>query len=82
MKTVAPMAYSQMNQLIDQAAPPGRRNYWKQAFAGELDDAAIDTLIDVFDRVPSPTSAVLIDMLHGATTRVSPTHRAGRPRVR
>lgn len=72
MDMVAPMPYSQMNQLIDQAAPPGRRNYWKQAFADQLDDDAIDTLIGVFDRVPSPASAVLIDQVHGATIRIAP----------
>ncbi|HLU35869.1 MAG TPA: FAD-binding oxidoreductase [Thermomicrobiales bacterium] len=69
---VQTMPYSQMNQLIDQAAPPGRRNYWKQAFADQLEDDGIDTVIDLFDRVPSSHSAILIDMLHGATTRVAP----------
>jgi FAD/FMN-containing dehydrogenase len=73
---VQPMLYSQMNHLIDEAAPAGRRNYWKQAFAPRLGDDAIDTLIEQALLAPSPFSAILIDQIHGASIRVAPADTA------
>lgn len=73
---IAPMPYSQMNTLIDAANPPGLQNYWKWRGLKSLPDEAIDTIVDFAGRVPSPRSVILIDQLHGAALRVSPTETA------
>jgi FAD/FMN-containing dehydrogenase len=70
------MPYSRMNTLIDQSVRSGQRNYWKQAFASEISDDAIDTLIDHALRASSPQSTILIDVLHGESRRVAPGETA------
>lgn len=73
---VSLMPYSAMNMLIDAANPPGLQNYWKWNGLKALPDEAIDTIVDFAGRVPSPRSVILIDQLHGAASRVSPTGTA------
>jgi FAD/FMN-containing dehydrogenase len=73
---VRPMPYSELNTQVDQAAPPGLRNYWKQSLLRNLSDEAIDTLIESFERVPSPRTIMLIDHVHGAAHRVASTATA------
>ena len=69
---VAPMPYPTVNTLLDAAFPKGALNYWKSGFLPELSDAAIDVLVDAFGRVPSTMTAIILDHLHGAATRVAP----------
>lgn len=76
MDTLQPMPYSTINTLVDAAAPPGLRHYWKQNLLRELSDEAIDIIIDRFTRVPSPRTVILIDHVHGAAHRVDPTATA------
>jgi hypothetical protein len=64
-----PTPYTSMQQLFDAAYPAGRRNYWKSSFIDDISDEAIDTLVDWFERVPSPWSAVEIEQLGGAVNR-------------
>lgn len=73
---IRPMPYSEVNTLVDAAAPPGLRDYWKQLMFRELSDEAIDVIIDAFEQVPSPRSIALLDHVHGAVHRVSPTATA------
>ena len=73
---IRPMPYSTMNTLIDDANPSGLLNYWKWNGLRELSEEAIDTVVDFVARVPSPRTVVLIDQLHGAARRVSPTATA------
>jgi len=73
---VRPMPYSEMNTLVDASAPPGLRDYWKQTLLRELSDAAIETFVDAFEHVPSGRTVVLIDHVHGAAHRVSPSATA------
>ena len=73
---IRPMPYSTMNTLIDAANPSGLLNYWKWNGLRELSEEAIDTVVDFVARVPSPRTVVLIDQLHGAARRVSPTATA------
>lgn len=73
---VRPMPYSELNTQVDAAAPQGLRDYWKQLMFRELSDEAIDGIVDAFEQVPSPRTVLLLDHVHGAVHRVSPTATA------
>jgi FAD/FMN-containing dehydrogenase len=51
-------------------------NYWRSAFFTELSDAAVQALIDAYEVVPSPMTAIIIEHFHGAVCRVDPTATA------
>jgi len=70
MDTIGPTPYCQMNSILDALNPRGARNYWKSSFLVALSDDAIDTLVDCYERCPSPMSQVLLEHLHGAAVRV------------
>jgi len=70
LEMVGPMPYVVVQQLIAPGNPPGRRQYWKAGFLGELSDAAIDTFVRrAVDKV-SPFTACLMLPLGGAFARV------------
>ncbi len=56
--------------------PAGAHNYWKSAFLADLSDEVIAILFDAYAHVPSPMSAIILEHLHGAATRVAPTATA------
>jgi hypothetical protein len=62
--------------MFDPGFPKGTLNYWKANFLAGLPDAAIDTMIERFQTVTSPMSAMLLEHFHGAATRVAPTDTA------
>jgi FAD/FMN-containing dehydrogenase len=67
---ITAMPYVRLQSLLEPGFPPGRLNFWKSSFLRELSDDAIDILVDGFSRVPSPTSAMAIEQLGGAVSRV------------
>jgi FAD/FMN-containing dehydrogenase len=67
---IGPMSYQEVQTMFDGAFPFGRQDYWKSSFLGELSDDAIDIMVARFATVPSPLSAVLIERLGGAVSRV------------
>jgi FAD/FMN-containing dehydrogenase len=67
---IGPMSYREVQTMFDAAFPSGRQNDWKSSFLGELSDDAIDIMVARFATVPSPQSAVLIEHLGGAVSRV------------
>ncbi len=67
---VSAMPYTALQALGGPLYPPGRLNYWKASFLEDLSDEAIDTLIARFETVPSPFTAVAIEQLGGAVSRV------------
>jgi FAD/FMN-containing dehydrogenase len=67
---IATMPYLQLQSLLEPGFPPGQQNFWKSNFLREVSDAAIDLLVGLFKRVPSPTSAMAIEYLGGALSRV------------
>ena len=69
---VCPMTYCEVQTMLDDVLPPGRRNYWKSSFVPTLDDAAIQTLITCGQAAPSPTSFLALEPIHGAASRVPP----------
>jgi FAD/FMN-containing dehydrogenase len=76
MDTLGPMSYCELNTMIDEAYPKGALNYWKSHFLPDLTDAAIDTMVDAFERCPSPMSEILLEHFHGAAARVGISHTA------
>ena len=70
------MPYPAMNTILDDGFPRGALNYWKSSFMKALDDDAIGVMIDRFGDCPSPMTALVIEYLHGAVTRVGVTDTA------
>jgi FAD/FMN-containing dehydrogenase len=67
---LGPMSYREVQTLFDAAFPAGLRSSWKSSYLAELSGDAIATMVDQFATVPSPQSAVLIEHLGGAVSRV------------
>lgn len=74
--TVGPVSYSELNTMLDEGFPKGAMNYWKSNMLSGLTDDAIDTMVTQFEQCPSTMSVLLLEHLHGAVTRVSPTETA------
>lgn len=70
MTDVKPLPYPQMQQLLDEAFPPGLQNYWRSSVLATLPDQGIDTIISYFDNVESPLTSILIEHFGGAMGRV------------
>jgi FAD/FMN-containing dehydrogenase len=70
LDTVGPMPYAGVNKMLDGAFPAGALSYWKSAFLADLDDDVMAVLIDAYERVPSPMSALIVEQIHGAACRV------------
>jgi FAD/FMN-containing dehydrogenase len=71
-----PMAYTDLQTMLDAGTPAGRQNYWKSASLPDLDDAAIDTLVAHAAEATTPFALVLLEHVHGAVTRVPATATA------
>jgi FAD/FMN-containing dehydrogenase len=76
MVEVGPMPYPVMNTLLDAAYPKGALNYWLSSFTTGLPDPLIDAIVERFQSVPSPMTAILLEHFHGAVTRIDPTETA------
>jgi FAD/FMN-containing dehydrogenase len=68
---IGPMPYCQLNTLFDASLAPGLRNYWKSSFFADLSDEAIRAAVDAFASVSSPISQLILEHIHGATSRVA-----------
>lgn len=70
MDALGPMPYAQLNSMLDAAYPKGALNYWKSSFLSKLSDDAIDTMIECFERCPTPMGQIILEHVHGAATRI------------
>lgn len=70
---IRPIPYVEMQSLFDESMPPGRQHYWKSNFVRAVSDDAIEMLVEYAATMPSPTSIVNLQQLHGAASRVSST---------
>jgi len=68
---ISPMPYTAQQQLLDEGFPFGLQNYWKSEFLKDLSDEAIDILVDRFEQVPSPLTAIVLEQFGGAYRRVA-----------
>lgn len=66
----APQPYVQMQTLFDQAWPAGRRYYNKSSNIRRLSEPAIEAFLELGRTMPTPTSAVGFQQLHGTASRV------------
>jgi len=71
-----PMAYVEIQSMLDAAFPPGLQSYWKANQMDDLSDAAIDAIVAHAATVTSPMTAILIEHHHGAMSRVDPNATA------
>ncbi|HEY7399237.1 MAG TPA: FAD-binding oxidoreductase [Gaiellaceae bacterium] len=67
---VGPMPYPVMNTILDDGYPTGSLNYWLSSFTAGITDELIDVIVDRFQTVPSPMSAILLEHFHGAVCRI------------
>ncbi|MGD9890805.1 MAG: FAD-binding oxidoreductase [Dehalococcoidia bacterium] len=69
--SVQPMAYADLQRMLDEAFPHGLQVYWRSHFLTGLPDTAIDAMLDRFAGVTSPLTAVIVEPMGGAVGRVS-----------
>jgi FAD/FMN-containing dehydrogenase len=67
---IEPMPYTDFQAILDDANPPGLRNYWKGVYMTEVSDEAIDTYVEHASPPLAPMSAMVIFQLGGAVERV------------
>jgi FAD/FMN-containing dehydrogenase len=67
---VQPMPYVEVQGLLDEANPPGKRNYWKADNYAALPDEAIDALLAATVAPASPWTTILVQPMGGAVARV------------
>ena len=70
MDVLGPIPYCAQNSLLEAAFPKGALNYWKSSFLTDLNDAAIQTLLECFSACPSPMSQIAIEHFHGKASRI------------
>jgi len=73
---IRPKSYLKVLLQADAGAPPGRHYYEKARTLRALSDEAIEAIVDSGAACTSPSSVVLIQHVHGAASRVSPTETA------
>ena len=76
MVEVGPIPYTIMNSVLDEAYPKGALTYLKSSFLSELSDDAIDAMIETFASCPPSMTAMALEHVHGAATRVPVTATA------
>jgi FAD/FMN-containing dehydrogenase len=67
---IRPMAYTEVQSMVDDALPVGNRYYWKSNFASELTPAIAEVLEKGTNAMPSPLSMALIFEVKGQLRRV------------
>lgn len=81
--TIAPMRYTQIQQMFDGGFPAGLQNYWRSSFLEHLDGDGVEDIVERFREAPSAQAAIAIEQLGGAVARVPAgdtafNHRASR----
>ena len=74
------LPFVDLQRLLDEDYPHGRRYYWKSTTLSELSDAAIDRIVAHSEKAPSKLSTVDVWYGGGAITAVDPDATAYRHR--
>ncbi len=67
---IGPKPYVELQRMLDDGFPSGMEVYWRSEFLAGMSDSAIDAVIDQFQRVTSPLSALVFEHLGGAVAKV------------
>ena len=67
--SVETMAYTELQSMLDDDFPDGRRYYWKSVPLAELSADAIRDLRTAAERAPSALSTIVLWPMHGAVGR-------------
>lgn len=73
---VTVMPYTALQSIVENFNPPGLRNYWKTLYLKELNDDAINVMVERYATVPAPHTHVVVYTLGGAVGRVGPDKTA------
>lgn len=73
---IRPMSYHDLSTMLDATAPDGRYYYEKSSTLKDLSDEAIERIAQYGSTMTSPFSQVLIQHVHGVTSRIAPTETA------
>jgi hypothetical protein len=76
MAMVAPMPYTALQMLLNDAFPEGARVYFKAEFLDDWPDEAIDIVVEKTANPTSPMAQVLFQPMGGAIADVSPEDTA------
>ena len=68
---IGPVPYTALQAFLDPMWGPGTSNYWKSHYLKEVDDAAIDTVLEFMAKVPTPLSEFHLQHQEGAVARAS-----------
>jgi FAD/FMN-containing dehydrogenase len=71
-----PVNYVELQTFFDADYPKGHRYYWKSRYIDALPDEAIDFVVEMAKKRPSPESTIDVWQLGGATARVDPAATA------
>lgn len=71
-----PRKYTEVQTMMDFAAPAGRHYYFKCPFLRELTDEAINAIVKYAEQLPTDESQVVIEHMHGVASRVPSTQTA------
>ena len=72
--------YAQWQKAFDPLLTPGARNYWKSHYFTELNDGALDSIVEFAGKLPSPQCEIFIGLIQGAANRIPADATAYRPR--
>jgi FAD/FMN-containing dehydrogenase len=67
---LGPMPYTALQTMLDAGFPSGLQVHWRSEFVTSIPDDLIEAAVSAFEEVPSPLSAILIEQLGGAVSRV------------
>jgi FAD/FMN-containing dehydrogenase len=74
--SIQPMAYRTLQSAPDAGFPLGRQHYWKSSYLKHFTDEAIEVMVRFVAEMPSPTTGVGLQQMHGAASRVDPAATA------
>ncbi len=66
MDVIAPMPYTAVQAMLDEAFPPGGNYYGRAPMLREISDELIDLLVDHYAKATSPLCALILQQLGGA----------------
>jgi FAD/FMN-containing dehydrogenase len=69
---VSPHPFAGWQAAFDPLLTPGARNYWKSHDFAQINDAAVDAIIEYAGKLPTPECEIFVAHLGGAVNRTAP----------